>query len=263
VSDHFDPNEDFDLDGEYFDPEQLELFREPDDEIDREERDKAMEEWAAEATPDDWWQDQLNSAHDAECLESIVELLVREKCRRVDLLLALQAITIGYWDPLPTRQQLLDQANAYLELGETVPLSSGDDFRLADWDQMQGLMLRCAQHLRARADSSKLNHKMLRRDLVVKLLVLVRRQTGRPYYRRLSELLLALVGDKTLTPTTLRKMTSRRGVTKQRALRPIFKRRRPLTSGVPVRRDEYYRQQRAQAEIEVGNRSERHDDWTG
>jgi hypothetical protein len=50
VSDNFHPDEDFDLDGEYFHPEQQDLFPEPHEEYDPVERHKVMEEWAAEAT---------------------------------------------------------------------------------------------------------------------------------------------------------------------------------------------------------------------
>ena len=92
-------------------------------------------------------------------------------------------------------------------------------------------MLRCAEHLKTRADSSKLDYKALRRERVVSLLALVRRETGKPNYRLLSELLLDLVGEKTLEPATLRKMTSRRGVTKQRPLRPQLGRRPQLKKG--------------------------------
>ena len=62
-----------------------ELFDEPTEDIDYEERDKAMDEWAAEETPDAWWQRHLDSSHDAERLNSIVEALVKQRCRRGDL----------------------------------------------------------------------------------------------------------------------------------------------------------------------------------
>ena len=263
MPDHSDPNDDFDPDLECFHPEPEELFEEPDEHdeyVDPDEWDKVMEERAADATPDDWWQDQLRS-QDSERLNSIVEELVKKRCRRGELLLALKAITVGYWDPLPTRQQLLTHANSFLKLSDLFPPSIGDDFRLDDWNRMQALMLRCAHHLKARADSGKLNHKARRRELVVSLLALVHRETGRPNYRLLSELLLDLVGDNTLTPPTLRKMTSRRGVTKQRTLRPKLPRRPQRKRGRPARPSADKAAQRwTQAQIDAGNLSERRRD---
>jgi hypothetical protein len=251
--DDFDPEDDFETHTESSEPDP----EEPDEEFDRDEMARAWEEWAADATPDDWWQSQLDSTQEADRLESIVNTLVSQKCRRVDLLLVLRSIARGYWDSPPTRTQLLKSAKSHLEMADQFPLSSGADFRLDEWHQMQGLLLRCAKHLEKRAKSGTTKRKVFRRELVISLLALVRRDTGMPQYRLLSELLDILVGDPALTPTNLRKMTSRQGVTKQRPLRPTFKRRRPLKKGRPVRRDEKDKEEWAQAQIEVGNWSER------
>lgn len=256
MPERFELNDDVDVDGEYFHSEEEEYFQQPadDEEIDRDERDAVMEAWAADATPDDWWEDQLSSARNSERLDSIVDKLVKQRCRRGELLPALQAITTGYWDPLPTKQRLLKTANLHLMVADLLPLSTGDDFGFGDWNRMQALMLRCGDHLKARANSGKLDHKARRRERVVSLLALVRRETGKPHYRLLSELLLDLVGDETLTPPTLRKMTSRRGVTKQRPLRPQLGRRPQLTKGRPALPSAERAAKRwTQAQIEVGN----------
>lgn len=258
----FDSVGDFDTHAERSDPEPEEWLLEPDAEEDPEERDRALEEWAAEATPADWWQSQVDSTStpEAERLESIVEDLVNQKCRRVDLLLALQAIAQGYWDRPPAPQRLRKLAAKYLELADFLPLSTGNDFRLKDFLQMVLLMRRCGEHLRVQADSGTFDYRMFRRELVMSLLALVRRQTGRPHYRVVSELLLILAGDPTLTPGNLRQISRRGGVTKQQTLRPTFKRRRPLKKGRPVRRDEQEKEEWTRAQIAVGNWSERRSD---
>ena len=154
-------------------------------------------------------------------------------------------------------------ADSYGELAHVFPPSFGDDLSLDDWAQMRMLMLRCAEHLTSAADPAKPSEKVLRRAAVMSLLTLVRYDTGRPQYPLLSTLLLRLVNDTSLTPGSLRKMSSRAGVPKKRPLRRRLPRRRQSSKGRPAFKSGDKEAQRwRQAQIAVGNWTDQSQGWS-
>jgi len=197
-----------------------------------------LDEMAAEATPADWWEDQLEYSEQPERMKALVEELVAAGCRRADLLEALMRLKYRY-DDSPTRSAtFLKQSKLFEYVADLYPLTFGRHFTSEDWKVMHGLIKRCAEHLRQEAERFKRAPHARRREAVTELLDLVQRDTGRPRHRLVLELLYIFV-DPTLTATRLRKIASRALLPKRRAARPKLPVRRKSKTARKVRLSGY------------------------